>query len=105
MLKNSFGPCAFDSGPNIPVTMIYASGNFSPSIPINGIDPPSPQKTLSLPYTNLLAFESTLLIQGLNGGATHPLAPLAKVAVTLAPYGGSFSKTYLIASPATFASI
>ena len=40
--KNSFGPCAFEPGPNTPVITNCASGNFSPNIAIKGIEPPSP---------------------------------------------------------------
>ena len=41
--RNSFGPCAFECGPSTPVTRNCAFGNRSPSIPMNGIDPPSPK--------------------------------------------------------------
>ena len=40
--KNSFGPWALLSGPRTPVIRNCALGNFSPSIPMKGIEPPSP---------------------------------------------------------------
>jgi len=40
--RNSLGPCALEWGPSTPVTTNCACGNFSPSIAINGILPPSP---------------------------------------------------------------
>ena len=42
MCRNSFGPCAFECGPRTPVTTNCACGNFSPSIAMNGMLPPSP---------------------------------------------------------------
>ena len=42
MCRNSFGPCALECGPSTPVMRNCASGNFSPSMPMNGIVPPSP---------------------------------------------------------------
>jgi isocitrate dehydrogenase (NAD+) len=40
--RNSFGPCALECGPSTPVIRNCACGNFSPSIAMNGIVPPSP---------------------------------------------------------------
>src|SRR5881227_3030260 len=41
--RNSLGPWAFDLGPSTPVTSICACGNLTPSIPMNGMVPPSPR--------------------------------------------------------------
>src|SRR3546814_10174910 len=37
MCRNSLGPCALECGPSTPVIMNCAPGNFSPSMPMNGI--------------------------------------------------------------------
>ena len=39
---NSFGPWAFEPGPMTPVTRNCACGNRSPSMLMNGIEPPRP---------------------------------------------------------------
>ena len=40
--RNSLGPCALLFGPSTPVIRNCAAGNFSPSMPMKGIEPPSP---------------------------------------------------------------
>ena len=40
--RNSLGPCAFDCGPNTPVTMNCVDGNLMPSMAMNGMVPPVP---------------------------------------------------------------
>ena len=47
--RNSLGPCAFDFGPSTPVIRNCASGNWLPSIAMNGIVPPSPIAAAGLP--------------------------------------------------------
>src|SRR5690606_42071564 len=47
--RNSFGPWALECGPSTPVIMNCAPGNFSPSMPMNGIEPPSPVDMAGLP--------------------------------------------------------
>jgi hypothetical protein len=42
MCRNSLGPCALECGPKTPVTTNCACGKRSPSIAMNGIEPPSP---------------------------------------------------------------
>ena len=50
--RNSFGPCAFELGPRRPVIRNCASGNFAPSMPMNGIVPPSPMAIIGLIQKN-----------------------------------------------------
>src|SRR5438128_7905983 len=47
--RNPFGPWAFDPGPIAPVMRNWASGKRSPSMLMNGIDPPSPANIAGLP--------------------------------------------------------
>src|SRR5690606_40795598 len=54
-LFRSFGPCAFECGPSTPVIMNCARGNFSPSMPMNGIEPPSPMYIGGSPKNSWLA--------------------------------------------------
>ena len=49
MCRNSFGPCAFEFGPSTPVIRNCVPGNFSPSMPMNGMLPPVPMYIESLP--------------------------------------------------------
>src|SRR5258706_2381144 len=40
--RDSFRPCAVEVGPSTPVIRNWALGNFFPSMPMKGIEPPSP---------------------------------------------------------------
>jgi len=73
MCRNSFGPCAFECGPSTPVIMNCAPGNFSPSIPMNGIVPPSPMYIAGWPKNSLLAVSIAFSSHGTVAGAFHPL--------------------------------
>ena len=61
-----------------------ASGNFSPSIPMNGIEPPSPMYIAGLPNSRCDARSSAVSSQGATGGAFQPLEPSAWVNSTSA---------------------
>ena len=72
MWRNSLGPWALLPGPSTPVMQNCASGNFSPSIAMNEIVPPSPNVKAELPQ-NAWDPRSTLShSQGANAGAFHP---------------------------------
>ena len=47
--RNSFGPWALLPGTSTPVITNWASGNIAPSMPMNGIVPPSPNARAGLP--------------------------------------------------------
>jgi uncharacterized protein YecE (DUF72 family) len=47
--RNSFGPCALEPGPSTPVMQNCACGNFSPSMYMKGMVPPSPMDIAGLP--------------------------------------------------------
>ena len=49
MCRNSFGPWALEPGPSTPVIRNWAFGKRAPSMPMKGIEPPSPMKTAGLP--------------------------------------------------------
>src|SRR5882724_11886737 len=95
MCRNSFGPCAFDFGPNTPVIRNCACGNFSPSMFMNGIVPPSPIHAESLPQIACDAASAARFNQGEVAGAFHPVAPQSGSKVTCALYGGSVSSNCL----------
>src|SRR5262249_61227045 len=46
---NSFGPWAFEPGPMTPVTRNWARGKRSPSMLMNGIEPPRPSNIAGAP--------------------------------------------------------
>src|SRR4029453_19684604 len=71
--RNSLGPWAFEPGPIAPVIMNWACGKRSPSMLMNGIDPPRPANMAGLPkyvadarWIDSSSFESV-------AGAFHPL--------------------------------
>ena len=51
--RNSFGPWALLPGPSTPVMTNWASGNIAPSMPMNGIVPPSPNGRAGRPNVGL----------------------------------------------------
>ncbi len=72
MCRNSFGPCAFEPGPSTPVMQNCASGNFSPSMSMNGIVPPSPMYIAGLPKCRCDAASSACSSHGASAGASQP---------------------------------
>ena len=89
--RNSFGPCALDSGPSTPVMTNWAFGYRSPSIAMNGIDPPMPQAPVGRPKWVIDASSSAVWSQRSVGAAFQPGACSCTVSVTVAPDGGSVS--------------
>src|SRR5262249_4041253 len=83
--RNSFGPCAFDSGPSTPVITNWAFGNLRPSMPMNGIVPPSPIEAADLPKKDFEARSTAESSQGSSFGALQPVVPAAFSRRTLAP--------------------
>ena len=65
--------------------MNCAAGNFSPSMPMNGIDPPSPMYTHDAPKKAREAASAEASSQGLTAGAFQPSPADSGVKVTLAP--------------------
>src|SRR5437867_7849987 len=76
MCRNSFGPWALLSGPSTPVIRNCALGNFSPSIPMKGIEPPSPNEQALLPKKAVEAFSTACSSHGTGAGASQPAAAL-----------------------------
>src|SRR6201986_1171790 len=72
--RNSLGPWALECGPSTPVTTNWVLGNFAPSMPMNGIEPPSPIKPTGLPKASILALSSALASHGDKVGAFQPLS-------------------------------
>ena len=99
MCKNSFGPWALLSGPRTPVIRNCALGNFSPSIPMKGIEPPSPYEHALLPKKVVDAFSTARSSQGASAGASQPAAVLILSKRTCAPYGGLLSRSCFSFSP------
>src|SRR3989454_10410589 len=85
MCKNSFGPWALLSGPRTPVIRNCALGNFSPSIPMKGMEPPSPYEHALLPKKVVDAFSTERSSQGTGAGASQPAAALILSKRTWAP--------------------
>src|SRR3954465_13549924 len=104
MWRNSFGPCALEPGPRTPVMQNCALGNFSPSMYMNGMVPPSPMYIAGLPKCRCDASSSDFSSHGDISGASQPALAVAPVNDTWAPYGGSFSSVSLTALSATFGS-
>src|SRR4051812_27058958 len=98
MCRNSFGPCALLPGPSTPVMQNCARGNFSPSMYMNGIVPPSPMNIDGLPKCRCDAASSDFSSHGDISGASHPALAVDPVTVTFAPYGGSFDSAAITAS-------
>src|SRR5690606_5788327 len=73
MCRNALGPCALECGPSTPVIMNCAPGNFSPSMPMKGIEPPSPMYIAGLPKNAWLASSIAWLSHGDCAGAFQPL--------------------------------
>jgi hypothetical protein len=70
--RNSFGPCAFDCGPSTPVTRNCVPGNFSPSMPMNGMLPPVPMYIASRPKNACEAACIDCSSHGASVGAFQP---------------------------------
>ncbi len=70
--RNSFGPWALLPGTSTPVITNWASGNIAPSMPMNGIVPPSPNARAGLPKAAFDASSSAARSHGANVGAFHP---------------------------------
>ena len=93
-------PVRVPSGPMTPVTTNWASGNRSPSMPMNGIEPPSPKVRVGWPNVAVDARSSASTNHGAMAGAFHPGPLSPSLNVTCAPYGGSASSTRLTAASA-----
>ena len=85
MWRNSLGPCALEWGPSTPVTTNWVFGYFSPSIAMNGIDPPSPMKATGLPKCAALALLSDAASHGASFGAFQPVWLSSASKMTSAP--------------------
>ena len=83
MCRNSFGPWALECGPSTPVIMNCACGNFSPSMPMNGIEPPSPMYIGGLPKNSRLALSIACSSHGASAGAFQPLDAFSRSRVTV----------------------
>ena len=70
---NSFGPWALEPGPITPVTRNWASGNRSPSMLMNGIDPPSPSNIAGAPNCAVEARSTASRSQPAIAGAFQPV--------------------------------
>ena len=73
----------------------WASGNRSPSMPMNGIEPPSPNVRVGWPNVAVDADSSAASSHGAVAGASHPGPLSPSLNDTRAPYGGSASSTSL----------
>src|SRR5512135_3367710 len=93
MCRNSLGPCALECGPSTPVTTNCAAGNFSPSIAMNGMLPPSPINAAGAPKASCDAAASDAASHGASAGAFQPEEPTCPENDTFAPYGGSASNS------------
>ena len=81
-----------EPGPIVPVIMNWACGNRSPSMLMNGIDPPRPANIAGLPKYVADARWIDSSSFGSVAGAFQPLPASPYVfIVTRAPYGGSAS--------------
>jgi hypothetical protein len=85
MCRNSFGPCAFECGPSTPVIMNCAPGNFSPSMPMNGMVPPSPMYIAGAPKNSCEAWSIACSSQGASAGAFQPVEDFSTSNSTVAP--------------------
>ena len=84
MSMNSLGPCAFDFGPSTPVTRSCERGNFSFSIAMNGIVPPSPMYAADFPQSWSEAASRAVASHGAAEGAFQPVAAESYSNATLA---------------------
>src|SRR6056297_638308 len=98
--RYSFGPWALLSGSSTPVITNWASGKRSPSIPMNGIDPPSPKVRAGSPNVADEARSSAWASHGAVAGAFQPGPDSTSENETRAPYGGSASSTPFTAAAA-----
>src|SRR5579871_4692963 len=87
MCRNSLGPCALECGPSTPVMTNCVLGNFSPSMPMNGIEPPSPIYEAGLPKACWEASVTAFSSQGASCGACQPDWPSLPSNETIAPLG------------------
>src|SRR5471032_3522970 len=104
MWRNSLGPWALEWGPSTPVTTNWVPGNFSPSMAMKGIEPPSPWNATGLPNAVRLALFSEASSQGAKVDAFQPLSPRGTSNTTSASYGGVASSAVFIAVRALSAS-
>src|SRR2546428_12515448 len=95
MWRNSFVPWALLGGPRTPVIRSCAFGKRSPSIPMNGIDPPSPHVAAGLLKNAFDARSTESASHFAVFGASHPPAPFSESNWTRAPYGESDSSNFL----------
>src|SRR6185437_2553087 len=100
MCRNSFGPCALECGPSTPVIKNCACGNFSPSIPMKGMLPPSPMYAGGAPKAICEASATAFSSHGESCGAFQPLEAFSSFSSTWQPQGGSLSSNCLTNSPA-----
>ena len=77
-----------------------ACGNFSPSMAINGMVPPSPMDRAGLLKYVRDASLIAVSNQGSNAGAFQPVAGSSNSTVTLALLGGSSVKAFRMATTA-----
>src|SRR5690348_8308249 len=85
MCRNSFGPCALECGPSTPVMRNCAFGNFSPSMPMNGMLPPSPMYAGGAPNASREACVTAPLNHSESCGAFQPLEAFSSFNSTLQP--------------------
>ena len=78
-----------------------ASGNFSPSIPMKGMLPPSPRAIGGFPKKLREARSTDEASHCASGGASQPIDAFSPSKVTRAPEGGSFSSASFTARVAT----
>src|SRR5262249_10254949 len=91
---NSFGPWAFEPGPMTPVTRNCACGNRSPSMLMNGMEPPSPSNIAGAWKYAREARPTDSRSHSAIVGAFQPVPGRSPVEnVTRPPYGGSASST------------
>src|SRR6185437_14959634 len=81
MCRNSFGPCALECGPSTPVMRNCAFGNFSPSMPMNGMLPPSPMYAAGAPNASCEACDTAPSSQSESFGAFQPLPSFSSLNV------------------------
>mmetsp|Transcript_18294 Transcript_18294/g.43009 ORF Transcript_18294/g.43009 Transcript_18294/m.43009 type:complete len:226 (+) Transcript_18294:211-888(+) len=73
-------------------------------MPMKGMEPPSPVKRQGLPYTACEAFIVASDSQGAKVGGTQPAPRFSALKVTVAPYGGSASRTRFMVAAARMGS-
>ena len=83
------GAVGVAAGPSTPVMTNWAAGNIAPSMPMNGIVPPSPiVRAGCAEGRRRRLVEAPSASHGANGGAFQPGADSVVRNVTVAPYGG-----------------